>query len=972
SVDGDGQRTAIRSQLEALGEQRMDVRQAPMLRLIAANDAAAKRYLLSVSLHHLISDHTTLERMIQEISLIQQNQHEALPAVVPFRNFVAQSVLGADEASHRAFFTEMLGDVEEPTAPFGVLDIQGDGSAVEEVSQPLPAALSQAIRELARSQAVSAASVFHLAWALVLSVTSAQSRPVFGTVLFGRMQGGQGIDQAMGMFINTLPVCIDLEHQSVAQALQQTHQRLTALLSHEHASLSLAQQCSGVPAGVPLFTSMLNYRYMADETQESQREAWEGMQVVDGKERTNFPITMCVDDHGHDFALVSQVHVAVGAQRMVQYLHHALEHLVKLLQERDSSPLRAFSLLPPQETAQLADWGRAKAQYQVDEPIHALIEQQARNRPHDTAVLMDENSLTYEALNEQANRLAHYLIQHGVGRESRVGLAVERSLEMVVGLLAILKAGAAYVPLDPDYPSERLAYMMQDSGIRVLLTQEHLLTELPQDQAIAVILLGDAAITQQSSLNPGLPVHPESLAYLIYTSGSTGRPKGAQLSHANVVRLLSATQPWFDFGPQDVWTQFHSYAFDFSVWEIFGALCTGGKLVLVPYLTSRSPHDFLQLLQREKVTVLNQTPSAFGQLVALAQGTMPALALRKVIFGGEALEPKRLQPWMDVFGDAMPGLINMYGITETTVHVTYRPIVKQDLAQMGSPVGAAIPDLGLYVLDSELNRLPAGVAGELCVSGAGLSRGYLNQADLTSERFIADPFSERGERMYRTGDLARWTQAGQLEYLGRIDHQVKVRGFRIELGEIESQLLALEGVREAVVLAHGAGAETRLAAYISLKATYEFSPADLRQRLGEVLPDYMVPASVLILEALPLNANSKVDRRALPDPEFIASAVYEAPVGEVEEQLARIWSDLLSVERVGRHDNFFELGGHSLLAVQLVSRIQGLMKRQVEIKDVFLQPTVASLAQSWLQDGGDALSDQAIDDIERFIFGLVK
>ncbi|HRL23128.1 MAG TPA: amino acid adenylation domain-containing protein, partial [Alcaligenes sp.] len=703
-----------------------------------------------------------------------------------------------------------------------------------------------------------------------------------------------------------------------------------------------------------------------------QAVAWEGMQVLGGQERTNFPITLCVDDMGDDFVLLSQAHTQVGAQRLAHYLRHALEGLVLCLKQDDPSPLRALSILPTNEDIQLAHWGRAQSQFRVDGSIHALIEAQACMRPHETAVVMDGVGISYDTLNRRANRLAHYLMQSGVGLESRVGLAVERSVDMVVGLLAILKAGGAYMPLEPDYPAERLAYMMQDSGISVLLTQEDVLARLPGAAQITTVLLDDEAIGLQPDTKPCVAVHPETLAYLIYTSGSTGRPKGAQLSHANVVRLFSATEPWFDFGPQDVWTQFHSYAFDFSVWEIFGALCTGGKLVIVPYLTSRSPRDFLQLLHQEKVTVLNQTPSAFGQLVALIGQDMPALALRTVVFGGEALEPKRLEPWIDVFGDAMPTLINMYGITETTVHVTYRPVRRQDLAETGSPVGAAIADLGLYVLDSALNRVPIGVAGELCVSGAGLARGYLNQAALTCERFVADPFSDQGERMYRTGDLARWTAQGQLDYLGRIDHQVKLRGFRIELGEIESQLLALDGIREAVVLAQGSGADTRLAAYVSLKSGHQSSPAQLRQRLSEVLPDYMLPAAIVVLEAMPLNANSKVDRRALPEPEFSATAAYEEPLGETEIQLAGIWAELLGLERVGRYDNFFELGGHSLLAVQLIARIQTAMHRQVEIKDVFMHATVAALAQSWAGDSVDPLSDQAIDDIESFLFGLVK
>ncbi len=428
----------------------------------------------------------------------------------------------------------------------------------------------------------------------------------------------------------------------------------------------------------------------------------------------------------------------------------------------------------------------------------------------------DGVSLSYAELNRRANRIAHRLIAMGVRAETRVGLAMERSAELIVGLLAILKAGGAYVPLDPQYPEARLSYMMRDSGIAVLLTQTSLATTLPAMDGIATLMLDAPGPGEWSDADPQPGLHPDNLAYVIYTSGSTGQPKGAQLCHRHITRLLRQTQTWFQFDARDVWTMFHSCAFDFSVWEIFGALCHGGRLVVVPYEISRSPEDFLALLRRERVTVLNQTPSAFRQLLQV-----PALctakeesALRVVIFGGEALDPPGLRPWVEHFGDSRPRLINMYGITETTVHVTYRPVVSADLAAARSPIGEPIADLDLRVLDSSLNAVPAGVPGELYVSGAGLARGYLNRAALTATRFVADPASDSGERMYRTGDLVRQTRAGDLEYVGRADHQVKIRGFRIELGEIEAQLLSQAEVREAAVLVQERDGERRLLAYV--------------------------------------------------------------------------------------------------------------------------------------------------------------
>ncbi|WP_219621585.1 non-ribosomal peptide synthetase, partial [Cupriavidus pauculus] len=483
---------------------------------------------------------------------------------------------------------------------------------------------------------------------------------------------------------------------------------------------------------------------------------------------------------------------------------------------------------------------------------------------------------------------------------------------LVVGLLAILKAGGAYVPLDPDYPPERLAYMIEDSGIGLLLTHG-LAQDLPVPADVAVLPI--AAVADGPDHNPAVAVAPDHLAYVIYTSGSTGRPKGAQLTHRNVARLLASTGHWFDFGPDDVWTLFHSYAFDFSVWEIFGALCHGGRLVVVPYLTSRHPEAFLALIEREGVTVLNQTPSAFRQLLQVpALYARASTPLRVVIFGGEALEPATLRPWLAHFGEDGPALINMYGITETTVHVTYRRIEAADLEGQRSPIGERIPDLGLFVLDGEGEPVPAGIAGELYVSGEGLARGYLGRAALTAERFVPDPFGAPGSRLYRTGDLARWSAAGELEYLGRIDHQVKIRGFRIELGEVEAQLLVCEGVREAVVLAR----EGRLVGYVT--GSEGLDGQALRRAVGEELPDYMVPSVVMVLEGVPLTSNGKVDRRALPAPAYVAVQTYEAPQGGTEAALAGIWQEVLGVAQVGRHDNFFELGGDSLRSLQVMAR----------------------------------------------------
>jgi len=622
--------------------------------------------------------------------------------------------------------------------------------------------------------------------------------------------------------------------------------------------------------------------------------------------------------------------------------------------------------------------------------LHALFERQAARAPDAVAVSCGDATLTYRELDEQANRLARYLCGHGVGPGAYVGLLLDRSLWTAVGILGILKTGAAYVPLDPAYPRERLDFMLRDAGIRVLLTRRELVPAASATPGLRVVALdeewppieprgavspegaasGDARSVNGRFGDAGAATHSQTVsgddaAYVIYTSGSTGTPKGVVVTHHNVVRLFTSTRDLFGFDERDVWTLFHSYAFDFSVWELWGALLHGGRLVVVPFEVSRSPDAFYALLERERVTVLNQTPSAFGGLarVATARDARRALALRLVIFGGEALDLRGLRPWFDRYGDTRPRLVNMYGITETTVHVTYRPLRASDPdSAPGSMIGRPLPDLRLYVLDGRGQPAPVGVPGELYVGGAGVARGYLGQPALTAARFVHDPFShEPGARLYRSGDRARYRSDGDLEYLGRIDGQVKVRGYRIEVGEIEAVLARQEGVVAcAVVVREDTPGDRRLVAYVVADPTRARPAAsdEWRRGIRAHLPEYMVPASFGRLDRLPLTPNGKIDRRALPSPpversDEAARRDHVAPRTPLERALARIWEDLLDVGPVGVRDNFFDLGGHSLLAVRLLDRIERVCGRAVPLSILFGGATIERLAAA-LEDGGDA------------------
>ena len=582
-----------------------------------------------------------------------------------------------------------------------------------------------------------------------------------------------------------------------------------------------------------------------------------------------------------------------------------------------------------------------------------MVRNQVEKNPEAIALTYESNHLTYRELNRHANQLAHYLKNLSVGPNVLVGLLVERSIELVVGIIGILKAGGAYLPIDLAYPKDRLAFMLEDANAPVLLTQSKLLAELPSCSAKVVCFdLDSSVISRQSESNPRAGSTPDNLAYVIYTSGSTGKPKGTRVTHYNVVRLMQATEDWYHFNERDVWTLFHSHAFDFSVWELWGALFYGGRLVIVPYLISRSPEDFYNLLVSERVTVLNQTPSAFTQLILAEErlGAGARLSLRYVIFGGEALDLHVLKPWFDRHGDQHPLLVNMYGITETTVHVTYRPLSARDL-NAGSVIGIPIPDLQVYLLDSHQQPVPIGVAGEIYVGGAGVASGYLNRRELTREKFLPDPFAKKAASfLYRSGDIARHLANRDIEYLGRADDQVKIRGFRVELGEIEATLLRRPDVLQCVVVAlEDESRLKRLAAYVVPKSAGAFDPEDLRQHIKKTLPEFMVPAVFVVLEKFPLTPNGKVDRKALPSPSYergTSAKDLVEPRTETEQALASIWSELLKVENIGVDSNFFDLGGHSLLAIRAVSRIRDLFEVNLSPGAFFTNATIAGLAKA--------------------------
>ena len=611
------------------------------------------------------------------------------------------------------------------------------------------------------------------------------------------------------------------------------------------------------------------------------------------------------------------------------------ERLTRLLEQitaDPAAPLHRLDILTPQERRRLIQDFNDTAAPIPETTLVDLFQQQVLRTPDNVALIWENQTLTYNELDARANQVAWSLIAQRIGPEDLVAISMERSIEMIVAILGTLKAGAAYLPLDPDYPTERLAFMIEDARPKCVLTTVAKVEAFP--------------ISAPADNDRITPMHPDHPAYLIYTSGSTGRPKGVTISQQNVVRLFTSTSAWLHFDEFDTWTMFHSYAFDFSVWELWGALLHGGRLVMVPKLVTKSTEALRDLLVEHAVTVLSLTPSTFYRLMQAdeeAGAEARRLALCLVIFGGEALDFRQLESWYRRHTDGRPRLVNMYGITETTVHVTCLPLNRKMAATApGSLVGVGLSDLRVYVLDPALQPCPIGVTGELYIAGAGLARGYWNRPALTAERFVANPFAIKpGERLYRTGDLASWREDGNLLFNGRADQQVKIRGYRIEPGEIEAALMSAPGIAQTAVIAY----EERLVAYLVPRG--EIDLLAVRQYLSTRLPEHMIPAAFVTLDALPLTPNGKLDRKALPAPEGSGlAASYVSPVTPEETLLCEVVAELLGIERAGLGDNFFHLGGHSLIATRLAAQIRTRLGRELPIRTIFDSPVLGDLARA--------------------------
>ncbi|WP_409371045.1 non-ribosomal peptide synthetase, partial [Mycolicibacterium elephantis] len=910
--------------------------QPPLRAALIRSGIDEHRFILTN--HHIILDGWSLPVLLGE--LFASYHRQWLPAAVPYRRFISW-LADRDLDTARTAWSEVLSGFDTPTL-IGPPDRLGPEHRDVKVFQ-ISEDLTRAVGELARSHHTTVSTTLQAGFAQLLMSMTGRQDIAFGTTVSGRPAELPGAESMVGLLINTVPVRASVTAATTTvellNQLQNTHNHT---LDHQHLALSEIHRITGHDQ---LFDTFFVYEnYPVDPAALSGAD---GLAIADlnHREYNHYPLAVqAIPSDG--LTLRVEFEADVFDEADIDALIDRYQRVLVAMTTSPNQPLPATNLLSTDERARLDAWSNRVT---IAEPVSTfqsipeVFAMQAKRTPEAIALSFQGQTMTYRELDEASNQLAHLLSGRGVGPGDRVALLFSRSAQAIVTILAVLKTGAAYVPVDPAVPPARMNFMLDDATPSAAVTTADLADRL-DERDLAVIVVDTTDIGSQPRTALPSPA-PDDIAYLIYTSGTTGTPKGVAIAHQNVIQLLGAMDDSMELAGQ-VWSQWHSLAFDVSVCEMWGALLYGGRLVVVPESVARSPEEFHALLAAEGVTVLSQTPSAFYALQT-ADALQPELGrqlkLTDVIFAGEALEPQRLLTWLDAH-PGQPRLLNLYGTTETTVHASFREILATDTDNDVSPVGGPLAHLAFFVLDAWLRPVPPGVIGDLYVAGTGTGIGYWRRAGLTSSRFVACPYGAPGERMYRTGDLVWWGRDGQLRYVGRADEQVKIRGFRIELGEVRAALAELDGVDQAVVIAReDKPGDKRLVGYVTA-ASAAFDPAKARAALAERLPEYMVPAAILVIDALPLTVNGKLDRRALPAPEFGDTEGYRAPSTPTEEILAGIFAKVLDVERVGADDSFFELGGDSLSAMRLVAAVNTGLDTGLSVRTLFEAPSIAQLA----------------------------
>ncbi|PMB16043.1 non-ribosomal peptide synthetase [Fischerella thermalis CCMEE 5282] len=931
---------------------------APLMRLVLIQ-LTDYSYHFIWSSHHLLLDGWSVPLIFQEVlafyKTFAQGQTLFLPSPHPYRDYIVwlqQQNLSEAET----FWRQTLKGF---TAPTKIGENQNNQQTstdnYKEQQLRLQASTTAALQSLAQKHQLTLNTLVQGAWALLLNRYSGEADVLFGVTVSGRPAALPKAESMVGLFINTLPFRVKVDPEAfLLPWLKQVQVQQVETRQYEYSPLVEIQGWSEVNRGLPLFESILVFENYPVDISLSEPGLDLAIKNFRSIEQTNYPLTLSVIP-GKELLLT--IAYNEGERFAAATIDRMLGHLATLLNTMVANPqqrLKELSLLTAAEKQQLlVEWNSTKSHYPQDLCIHQLFEAQVERTPDAVAVVFADQQLTYRELNCRANQLAHELQKLGVGPEVLVGVCVERSLETVIAILAILKAGGAYIPLDPSYPPQRLALMLEDAKPLVLLTQAGLVAELPPHTAKVVLIDNNNFSNIPVTLhNPISGTKPENLAYVIYTSGSTGRAKGVTIQHSSLVNAYFAWEETYHLHTDvTCHLQMASFSFDVFSGDLVRAVCSGGKLVLCPRDLLLSPQDLYNLMVKEKVDCAEFVPAVLRNLMQYLEESQQQLDfMRLLICGSDVWYTKEYQKFRNFCG-SHTRLINSFGLTEATIDSSWFETTTQELVNdQLVPIGRPFANTELYIFDSNLQPVPIGVPGELYIGGYSLARGYLHRPDLTCEKFIPHPYSnEPGVRLYKTGDLARYLPSGDIEYIGRIDHQVKLRGFRIELGEIEAVISQHPAISASVVIVREDDtANKTLVAYITLHPDQTLTIPELRRFLEAKLPNYMLPTAFVILEALPLTPNGKIDRRSLPAPDptqLISESNLVAPSTPVEEMLAGIWTEVLSIQKVGIHDNFFELGGHSLLATRVISQLRQVFKVELPLRCLFNQPTVAGLAK---------------------------
>lgn len=915
-----------------------DMESAPLMRLtIFKLEEDVFQFLWTF--HHVLLDGWSTPLVFGEVfaayEMICSGKKVELPPVKSYRDYIVW-LKKQDMSKAEAYWREALQGFYEPTP----LTFEGDEHRnhskykYDIIELLLDKETTKKVQEVARQHRITVNTILQGAWSVLLSRYSGKEDILFGATVSGRPADLPGVESVVGLFINTLPVRVQIQpDQPVISWLQKLQKQQTEIRQYEYTPLVDIQSWSEVKKGMPLFESILVFENYPIPRSAGEKDI--GFRIVDvqSEEQTNYPLTLVVAI-SDQLILKMDYDQSKYQPETIQRILRQLQTLIEGICENPTQRLDQLTLVDERERYKLlVEWNQTAQSYPRDLCLHQEFENQVNKTPEAVALEYRDRKLTYAELDQKANQVAHYLQKQGIGPEMLVGICVNRSPEMIIGLLGVLKAGAAYVPIDPAHPKERIAFMLRDTEAKVILTEQKLLPSLPEMEIEKVCLDGDLFITEPVDRVTS-NVTSENLAYVIYTSGSTGQPKGVMVEHRSVINLTRALKKEFGVNETSRVLQLTSFSFDVSVGEILTALLSGATLLIEDSQTLLPGPGLLRLLQERRVTTVLTVPSV---LSALPEGELPDL--KALATGGEPCS----RDLVARYGKDRR-FFNCYGPTEATVITT----MAQCTDENESPsIGRPLPNVKLYVLDKTLQPVPIGMPGELYIGGECLARGYWKQPELTAEHFIDNPFGVKGERIYKTGDLVRYRPDGNLEFIDRLDEQVKIRGFRIELGEIETVLRKHPAVREAVVIAReDQEGEKRLAAYLTAKGEEKPELEELTRLLKDHLPSYMIPSGYMWLEAIPLTINGKIDREALPIPDWASvSQEYVAPRNLMEEIVANVWSEVLSVEKIGIYDNFFERGGHSLLATQAVSRLQESLGIEVELRLLFEYPTVAELSE---------------------------